>query len=135
MNGNIICVYISVFFFFSNNVVWFTSVFQGIIGTLKILLFSWNQWKTRDIYSRVKIYMLLRQSLASLVAQMVTNPPAMQETRFNPWVGKIPWERGWQPTPVFQRGESHGERSLAGYSPGGCKESDLATEHAHTGLS
>ena len=36
---------------------------------------------------------------------------------FNPWVGKIPWRGTWQPTPVFLPGESHGQRSLAGYSP------------------
>ena len=33
---------------------------------------------------------------------------------FDPWVGKIPWRRKWQPTPVFLPGESHGQRSLAG---------------------
>ena len=38
---------------------------------------------------------------------------------------KIPWRRAWQPTPVFLPGESHGERSLAGYSPWGCKELDM----------
>ena len=43
---------------------------------------------------------------------------------FNPWVGKISWKRKWQPTPVFLPGESHGQRSLAGYSPGGLKELD-----------
>ena len=43
---------------------------------------------------------------------------------FDPWVGKIPWRRAWQPTPVFLPGEFHGQRSLAGYSPGGCKKSD-----------
>ena len=37
---------------------------------------------------------------------MVKNPLAMQETGFNPWVGKIPWRRAWQPTPVFWPGES-----------------------------
>ena len=36
--------------------------------------------------------------------------------RFDPWVGKIPWRRAWQPTPVFLPGESHGQRSLVGYS-------------------
>ena len=45
-----------------------------------------------------------------------------------PGVGKIPWKRAWQPTPVFLSGESHGQRSLAGCSPWGCKESDT-TEH------
>ena len=63
-------------------------------------------------------------SWTSLIAQMVKNLPAMQETRFNPWVGKIPWRREWQPTPVFLPGESHGQRSLVGYSPWGQKESD-----------
>ena len=43
--------------------------------------------------------------------------------RFGPWVGKIPWERKWQPTPVFLPGESHGLRRLAGDSPWGHKES------------
>ena len=37
--------------------------------------------------------------------------------RFHPWVGKIPWRRAWQPTPVFLPGESHGQRSLEAYSP------------------
>jgi len=36
---------------------------------------------------------------------------------FDPWAGKIPWRRAWQPTPVFLPGESHGQRSLASYSP------------------
>ena len=40
------------------------------------------------------------------------------------WVGKVPWRRKWQPTPVFLPGESHGRRRLAGYNPWGCKESD-----------
>ena len=40
---------------------------------------------------------------------------------FNPWVRKISWRRAWQPTPVFLLGESHGQRSLAGYSQ--CKGS------------
>ena len=34
----------------------------------------------------------------------------------NPWVGKIPWRRKWQPTPVFLTGKFHGQRSLVGYS-------------------
>ena len=37
----------------------------------------------------------------------------------DPWVGKIPWRRRWQPTPVFLPGESQGQRSLAGHSPRG----------------
>ena len=41
---------------------------------------------------------------------------------FDPWVGRIPWRRAWQPIPVFLPGESHGQRSLLGYSPWGCKD-------------
>ena len=44
--------------------------------------------------------------------------------RFDPWVGKIPWRRKWQRAPVFLPGESHGQRSLVGYSPQGRPESD-----------
>ena len=53
------------------------------------------------------------------------NLPAMQEIRFDSWVRKIPWRTKWQPTPVFLLGESHGQRSLAGYSPWGSQESDM----------
>ena len=58
------------------------------------------------------------------MAQMVNNLPAMQETRVNPWVGKIPWRRKGQPTAVFLPGEFHEQRSLVGYSPWGCKGLD-----------
>ena len=43
----------------------------------------------------------------------------------DPQAGKIPWRRKWQPTPVFLPAESHGQRSLAGYSPWGFKESEM----------
>ena len=66
----------------------------------------------------------LQYSWASLEAQMVKNPPAMWVTGFDPWVGKIPWKRAWLPTPVFLPGEFHGQRSLVGCSPWGCKDSD-----------
>ena len=55
-------------------------------------------------------------------------------SRFNPWVRKIPWRREWQPTPVFLPRESHGQASLAGYSPWGCKESDITEQLIHTYL-
>ena len=50
---------------------------------------------------------------------------------FDPWIRRISCRRKWQPTPVFFPGQSHGQRSLGGYSPRGRKESDT-TEHAHT---
>ena len=51
-----------------------------------------------------------------------------KKCRFDPWVGKIPWRRAWQPTPVFLTGKFHGQRSLVGYSPWGCTESDTTKE-------
>ena len=51
----------------------------------------------------------------------VKNPPAIQELQVQPWIGKIPWRRAWQPTPAFLPGESHRQRSLVGYSPQGHK--------------
>ena len=64
---------------------------------------------------------------------MVKNPPAnVKDAGSIPGSGRsIPWRRKWQPTPVFLPGESHGQRSLVGYSPQGHKESDT-TEQLHT---
>ena len=56
---------------------------------------------------------------------------------FNSCVGKIPWMRKWQPTPVFLPGKSHGQKNLKGYSPQGCKRvrHNLATQQQHAGSS
>ena len=68
------------------------------------------------------------------------NPPAMWDTwvrcgtpGFDPWVRKSPWRRAGQPTPVFLPGQSHKQKRLAGYSPWGSKESDVAEQlRTHT---
>ena len=65
---------------------------------------------------------------ASLLAQMVKNLPAVQETRLPFPSRKIPWRREWLLTPVFLPGEFHGQGSLEGYSPWSCKESDTAEQ-------
>ena len=53
---------------------------------------------------------------------------------FSPWVGKIPWRRKWQLTPAFLLEKAHGQRSLVGYIPWGCKrvEHDLVTKQQQT---
>ena len=55
----------------------------------------------------------------------------LRRYKFNPWVGKIPWGRKQQHTPVYLLGKSHGQKSLMGYSPWGCKRvgHDRVTEH------
>ena len=66
--------------------------------------------------------------------------PACQHRRcgFNPWVGRIPWRRKWQPTSVFLPGKSYGQRSLVGYSPWDHKRirhnEGQITTHTHTHL-
>ena len=58
---------------------------------------------------------------ASQVVLMVKNLPAsardVTDVGLIPGLGRSPWRRAWQPTLVFLPGESHGQRSLAGYSP------------------
>ena len=53
---------------------------------------------------------------------------------FIPWVGKMPWSRKWQPTPVFLPGKFHGQRSLVGYNPWGCPESDMTVQLSAQGF-
>ena len=56
-----------------------------------------------------------------------------QKHRFDPYpnlIGKIPWSKQWQLTPVFFPRKFHGQKSMEDYSPCGCQESDM-TEHAH----
>ena len=66
----------------------------------------------------------------SPVAQRLRIHLQCRKPRFNPWVGKTPWRRKWQPTPEFLPGKSHGQRSLVGYSPWGLKRvgHDLVTK-------
>ena len=66
----------------------------------------------------------------SLVAQTVRCLPAMRETLVQSWVGKIPWRRKWQSTPILLPGKFHGWRGPASYSLWGHKESDI-TEQLH----
>ena len=57
-------------------------------------------------------------------------PPPMRRFGFEPWVENSPWRRKWQPTSEFSPGKFHGQGSLEGYSPWGCKrvKHDLATK-------
>ena len=63
----------------------------------------------------------LNESSQKLVAQMVENPPATQETRVQSLSREDPQRKEWLPVPVFMPGEFHGERSLAGCSSWGCR--------------
>ena len=71
-------------------------------------------------------------ALGSLVAQIVKNLPAMQET----WVGSLgqedPLEEAWKPTPVFLPGKAHGQRSLVGYIHGVTKSWTRLSNFTHS---
>ena len=62
------------------------------------------------------------------MAQTLKSLPAIRRLSFNPWVGKIPWRRTWQPTPVFCPGEFHEWRGLEGYGSWGRKELDMTEQ-------
>ena len=72
-------------------------------------------------YSRdLIIYLCLNLTVGFPGSSMVKNPPAnVGDTGWIPGLGRFPWRRKWQPTPVFLPGESHGQRSLVGDSPWG----------------
>ena len=77
------------------------------------------------LLSSISLYICTISLSDSLVDQVIKNLPVMQETWVQFLVGKIPWRREWQPTPVFLPGEFHGQRNLAGYRPWGHKQLDM----------
>ena len=106
---------------------------------------------TRE-YSRVGCHALLQEEAYFLLSLFIFfllfviwsfpggtsgKEPACQCRRlgrceFDPWVGKIPWRKKWQPTPLFLSRESHGRRSLAGYSPWCPKSWTRLSDRTHT---
>ena len=76
---------------------------------------DWIQFSFQYLPSQEGLPWWVRQGRISL---------SFRRPGFDLWVGKILWRREWQPTPIFLPREFHGQRSLLGYSPWGCKESD-----------
>ena len=81
---------------------------------------SWSLLSLDNLRLWCTIFPLLPQCLSSKESAY-----QCRECKFNPCFRKIPWERKWQPSPVFLPGKSHGYRSLVCYSPWYCKESDM----------
>ena len=96
--------------------------------------------KSHLLYRLLKNYGNVFITRASQVMLVVKNPSAsagdINRSGFNAWVKKIPWRKAWQHTPVFLPRESHGQRSLVGYSPCSLRVryywSNLACTHTHT---
>ena len=99
-----------------------------------LFLWLWLLWSSIPCSSSSFFFSLLffLVDYERMVALMVKNLPANAEDKRNvdliPGLGRrtfsVPWRRARQPTPVFLPGEFHGQRSLVGYGPQGCKESD-----------
>ena len=70
---------------------------------------------------RLRFFLLILSFYGFPGGSMVKNLPATQETQVRSLGREDPWRRKWQPTQVFLPGESHGQRSLVGYSPRGRK--------------
>ena len=100
------------------------------------LLFAHNEVKREQLDLNI-VPSFIFQHLVLLrgfpCGSVVKNSPAMQETWVPPLVGKIPWKRKWQSTPVFLPRKFHRQRSLVGYSTWGCRRvrHDLATKQQH----
>ena len=74
----------------------------------------WEQVKSCKVSDFIACKLYLNTNFKSSLGGSDGSLPAKQETRFDPWVWKIPWRREWLPTPVFLPGEFHGQRSLEG---------------------
>ena len=127
-----------------NYFTWLMTVIYNIIDTSVLSiplekaygLIAYSNVSSIDYKIKSSMYLLILFKLTCLYTYkcllIVGSPggsdgkdsPAMQ----NPWVRKIPWRRKWQPTPVILPGEFHGQRSQAGYSPWGCKESGMTEQ-------
>ena len=105
---------------------------EGTLNSFFSALISLSMCTHRhtDTQTHTHTHIFLETDMRLYLVSRLKRMPARWETGFDPWVGKIPWRRQGQPTPVFLPGESHGWRSLVGCSPWGHKESDT-TEQLH----
>ena len=95
---------------------------------------SLGEWAGKNIREHVLQGDYLLTQVVLVVKESSCQWKRCKRHPFDPWVGKIPWRKKWQPTPVFLPGKSHGQKRLAGCSPWGCKESDT-TEMSNAHIS
>ena len=100
---------------------------RGAPRIFKYMINSWKAGSLPSIFicpSTFQIALYIKHTQASLLAQRVKNPPAMEETRVWSLGWEDPLERAWLPTPVFLPGVFHGQKSLQG-TIHGVAESDM----------
>ena len=99
----------------------FTSGSQNIGASAKVLPMNIQGYiHIHILFLFLRMYQMLWTSVVAQTVGLQCRRPG-----FDPWVGKIPWRRAWEPTPVFVPGESHGQRSLVGCSLWDHKELDM----------
>ena len=107
-------------------------LFSSLFFLLFLFFFLWFSFSvpcsSRFLSPTFFPLLFLRGSYEKEGTSQVALAEKKSPTGFSPWVRKIPWRSKWQP---LLPGESLGQKSLVGYSPRGCKESDI-TEHTHT---
>ena len=96
--------------------------------TLGLGVRNLSHWTTREVTKWIWFNLKKGFPSSTSVKEHTCQCRRHKSHRLNSWVGKIPWRRKWQPTPIFLSGESHGQRSLVVYSPWGHKESDVNEE-------
>ena len=126
-NCVVVWVFFGLAFLWGWNANWPFPVLWPLLRVNSLISDYYIKWihQCHNISSILFTYFCFR---ASLGAQMVKNPPAIEDLQFGPWVRKRPCRREWLTTPVFLPGEFHGQRSLVGYSPWSCKESDITEQ-------
>ena len=116
----------------ANTTNWCSFLFLSFLRSCK--MFASEPWEGKNLIFASPWPLIRGFPGGSVVKESSCRCRSHRRHEFNPWVRGIPWKRKWQPTPVFLPRKSHGLRSLVGYSPWDCKESDTteATEHACT---
>ena len=116
---------------FDNELSWFLCASRwfcfrgGVLDPLCALCFEMLIQTHTSVWTAGELFPMVFYAKCNIQRGFPGGSGSLPDTGFNLWVGKIPWRRKWQPTPVFLHGESHGQRSLVGYSPWGGKESDI----------
>ena len=92
------------------------AMYSQVIFLLSFYKTCWRLIKSSWVVEEITLFFLWK---TVIWAEIHLQCRKLRRHGFNPWVGKIPWRRKWQPTLLFLPGKSHGQRSLVGYSPMG----------------
>ena len=108
------------------------ALWAGLFVPVRTLLRPWKCHFTKPIPCLISSVLKLGASPVTQQLRICLQCRSHKRHKFDPWVGKMPWMRAWQPTTVFLPGEYHGPRSLVSCSTQDCKELDMTevTQHA-----